>query len=400
MSGMKKSILVINSGSSSIKFALFRHSDADGLSLQFRGELEDIGSAPRFTLRDGKGSTVQEQELDPGKVSDHESCFKWLEGWIDSNMSDVKLAAVGHRVVHGGSVYTAPVIIDEGVLSKLEEFDVLAPLHQPYNIDGIKAVMKAHPGLPQVASFDTSFHRTQPKIAEIFGLPLVYFDSGVRRYGFHGLSYEYIAGKIREVAPGHAEGRLIVAHLGNGASMCAIKGGKSVATTMGFTAVDGLPMGTRSGSLDPGVIVYLIREKGLTSGEVEELLYKKSGLLGISGLTNDMRVLQSSTAPDARLAVDYFVYRAVRETGSLTGALGGVDALVFTAGIGENSSYIRERICGGLSWLGIEIDKASNERHETRISTPGSTTAVYVIPTNEELMIALHTARSLGLPVD
>lgn len=400
MNDMKRSVLVLNSGSSSIKFALFRFSGGGGPDTLYRGEVEDIGTAPKFTLRDGKGIAVEDKELDPGKVSDHEDSFRWLEAWIDSNLADVKLSAVGHRVVHGGAVFTSPVVIDKDVMAKLTDLEKLAPLHQPYNIAGIRAVIGAHPGLPQVACFDTSFHRTQPKVAEMFGLPLDYFDSGVLRYGFHGLSYEYIAGKIWEVASEHAGGRLIVAHLGSGASMCAIKEGKSVATTMGFTAVDGLPMGTRSGSIDPGVIIHLMREEGLTPGEVEELIYKKSGLLGISGMTNDMEILQSSPDPRARLAVDYFVYRAVREACSLAGALGGVDALVFTAGIGENSAPVRERICGGLGLLGVEIDTGSNERNETRISTPESITAVYVIPTNEELMIARHTAQVLGLSAD
>jgi acetate kinase len=396
MSDSGKTILVINTGSSSVKFAFYTGEDGGSLSMIYRGELENIGSNPKFRLKNSKGETVEDSKLDSDTASTHEGCFMWLEDWLDSNLPEIKPSAVGHRIVHGGSVYTAPVRLDNNVLTKLEEFDALAPLHQPYNLSGVRAVMSAHPGLPQVACFDTSFHRTQPETAEMFGLPLEYYDSGVRRYGFHGLSYEYIAGKMKEIAPSHADGRVIIAHLGNGASMCAIKGGKSMATTMGFTAVDGLPMGTRSGSIDPGVIFYLMREKGLTADEVEELVYKKSGLLGISGITNDMKVLQSSDDPRARLAVDYFVYRAVRETGSLAAAVGGLDAFVFTAGIGENSPYVREKILSGLGWLGVQIDEEANNSNSLIISTSESKVPVYIIPTNEELMIARHTARVLG----
>lgn len=388
-------ILVINSGSSSVKFAVYKIADTGAASPIFRGEVEGIGVSPRFTLRDGKGVTVENKELDVGIVSGHEDTVKWIEDWIDSYPSDIKLTAVGHRVVHGGTVFTSPVIIDEGVMAKLAKLEKLAPLHQPYNLAGIKAVMNAHRGIPQVACFDTSFHRTQPKVAEMFGLPGEFFESGVLRYGFHGLSYEFIVKRMREVASAVAGGRMIAAHLGNGASMCAIESGRSIATTMGFTALDGLPMGTRSGGIDPGVIFYLVRERGYELEKVEELLYRKSGLLGISGITNDMKALESSSEPSARLAVEYFNYRAVREAGSLTGALGGMDALVFTGGIGENSAFVRREICRGLEWLGIEIDEDANSCGNLLISKPDNSPAVYVIPTNEELMIALHTAKTL-----
>ncbi|MEQ9619687.1 MAG: acetate/propionate family kinase [Deltaproteobacteria bacterium] len=389
-------ILVINSGSSSVKFAVYGISDSGAVSPVCRGEVGDIGSSPKFTLRDGNDIVIEGKELDLETVSGHEDSVKWIEGWIESNLPDLRFTAVGHRVVHGGAVFRSPAIIDVGVMAKLAELEKLAPLHQPYNLAGIRAVMSAHPEIPQVACFDTSFHRTQPKVAQMFGLPREFFESGVLRYGFHGLSYEYIVKKMREVAPAVADGRLIAAHLGNGASMCAIEGGRSVATTMGFTAVDGLPMGTRSGSIDPGVIFYLVRERGYELDKVEELLYRNSGLLGISGITNDMKALESSVEPDARLAVEYFVYRSVREVGSLAGALGGLDALVFTGGIGENSAFIRGGISRGLKWLGIEIDEETNAGGKVLISKPENSPAVYVIPTNEELMIAHHTAKTFN----
>ena len=389
-------ILVINTGSSSVKFAVYKMTDTCAQSVVCRGGVEYIGSSPRFSVSGGDTVTIQDKELDAGSVSDHGGAVEWILGWIDSNLPDAQIKAVGHRVLHGGAEYSSPVVVDQVILEKLMEFEKLAPLHQPYNVAGIAAIMKSHPGIPQVAVFDTSFHRTQPKVAEMFGLPEEYFQSGVRRYGFHGLSYEYIAGNMQEVAPSIAGGRLIVAHLGNGASMCAINDGKSVVTTMGFSALDGLPMGTRSGSIDPGVVFYLIREKGFTVEQVEDLLYRKSGLLGISGITNDMETLTSSSEPGAHLAVEYFTYRCIREIGSLTAALGGLDALVFTGGIGENSSIVRERVCSGLKWLGISLEEEKNSANKELISKPGVSPAVYVIPTNEELVIAFHTFCALN----
>lgn len=388
-------ILVINTGSSSVKFAVYRTADDGATSPLCRGQVEDIDLSPRFSVSGKDTPTIIDLELDAGSVSGHSESVEWILSWIDSNIPGAQITAVGHRVVHGGAEFTTPVIVDKEILKELTELEKHAPLHQPYNVAGITAIMKSHPGITQVACFDTAFHRTQPKVSEMFGIPDEYFKSGVRRYGFHGLSYEYIVSKIHEIDPAISDGRLIATHLGNGASMCAIDGGKSIATTMGFTALDGLPMGTRSGSIDPGVIFYLIRDKGFTIEQVEDLLYRKSGLLGISGITNDMETLTSSKEPGARLAVEYFTYRCIREMGSLTAALGGLDALVFTGGIGENSSIVRERVCSGLKWLGIGIEKEKNAANEELISTPGISPAVYVIQTNEELVIALHTAKAL-----
>ena len=299
--------------------------------------------------------------------------------------------AVGHRVSHGGLEYTRPVRVDSAVLRQLEKLNPLTPLHQPFNLAPIRRLLETSPQVPQVACFDTAFHATQPKLAKLFGLPKRFYEEGVLRYGFHGISYEYIAERLPEVAPDIARKRVIVAHLGSGASMCALERGKSVATTFGFTAVEGLPMGTRSGSLDPGVVLYLAQQRGMSLDEIQTLLYKKSGFLGLSGISSDSRVLLASSEPDAQLAVDYFVYRASRELGSLAAALGGLDALVFTAGIGENSAEIRARICERAAWLGVEVDATANAAGEPRISTALSRVAVWVIRTNEELMIARHT---------
>lgn len=388
-------ILVINTGSSSVKFAVYGMADDGATSPLCRGQVEDIGSSPRFSVSGKDTPTIIDLDLDAGSVSGHSESVEWILSWIDSNILGAQITAVGHRVVHGGAAFTTPVIVDKEILKELRELEKHAPLHQPYNVAGITAIMKSHPDITQVACFDTAFHRTQPKVSEMFGIPDEYFKSGIRRYGFHGLSYEYIVSKMHDIDPAISDGRLIVAHLGNGASMCAIDGGKSIATTMGFTALDGLPMGTRSGGIDPGVIFYLIRDKGFTIEQVEDLLYRKSGLLGISGITNDMETLTSSKEPLARLAVEYFTYRCIREIGSLTAALGGLDALVFTGGIGENSSIVRERVCSGLKWLGIGIKKEENAANKELISAPDLSPPVYVIPTNEELIIALHTAKAL-----
>lgn len=391
---MKKPVLVINTGSSSIKFAVYE-PDGGGFKLRHKGIVEEIGREPFYTLKDGGGNELSSCRLEDGTRT-HDECFGWLEGRLGEILPEGGPSSVGHRVVHGGTGFTGPVLIDDGVVAKLSQLEPLAPLHQPYNVSGIRAMMKAYPGVPNVACFDTSFHRTQPELAQMFGLPMEYYESGVVRYGFHGLSYEYVLSRLGEISPETAAGRVVTAHLGAGASMCATLGGKSVATTMGFTALDGLPMGTRSGGIDPGVIFYLQREKGMTAGEVEGFLYKKSGLLGISGLSSDMRDLEASAAPGARLAVDYFAYRIVRETGSLAAALGGLDALVFTAGIGENSAHVREKVCGGLSWLGIELDGEANSRNDLVISTVRSRVRVYAIPTDEELVIAIETTNMIS----
>lgn len=392
---MKKPVLVINTGSSSIKFAVYEPDGEGGFTLRQKGMVEEIGREPFYTLKDGEGNELSSCRLEDG-VRTHDECYEWLEGRLAEILPEGGPSAVGHRVVHGGTEFTGPVLVDDGVVARLSELEPLAPLHQPYNVSGIRAMMKAYPGVPNVACFDTSFHRTQPRLAQMFGLPMEYYDAGVVRYGFHGLSYEYVLSRLGEISPETAAGRVVTAHLGAGASMCATLGGKSVATTMGFTALDGLPMGTRSGGIDPGVIFYLEREKGMTADEVEGFLYKKSGLLGISGLSSDMRDLEASGAPEAKLAVDYFAYRIVRETGSLAAALGGLDALVFTAGIGENSALVREKVCEGLSWLGVELDSEANSQNALVISTGKSRARVYAIPTNEELVIAIKTTKMIS----
>jgi acetate kinase len=306
------------------------------------------------------------------------------------------LVGVGHRVVHGGLEFMAPTRLDSTVLARLARYEPLAPLHQPHNLAAIRVLFERLPGVPQVACFDTAFHRTVPEVAQLFALPPRFAAAGVRRYGFHGLSYEYVASVLPSLDARAAGGRTVVFHLGNGASMCALSGGRSIATTMGFTAVDGLPMGTRSGSLDPGVLLFMIDELGLGAREIERLLYKESGLLGMSGVSSDMRELLASDEPAARLALDVFMYRARRELGSLVAALGGIDAIVFTAGIGENQPEVRHRICADAQWLGVELDAAANERHGPRISTPDSRVAAWVVPTDEETMIARHVVRLLG----
>jgi acetate kinase len=391
---MTDTALVLNAGSSSLKFCVFGLSDGETWRLEARGQIEGIGTAPRLSVKNAKGETVANQDA---AVSDGREAVVALADWLKSKYGGSRVLAVGHRVVHGGSSFTGPVIVNPQVLGQLRELVPLAPLHQPYNLAAIDAAIERLPGVPQVACFDTSFHRGQPDVAELIPLPLALREAGLQRYGFHGLSYEYIASVLPQTAPKLAGGRVIVAHLGSGASMCAMKAGKSVECTFGFTALDGLCMGTRPGSLDPGVVLHLFQGLNLSAKEVETLLYKKSGLLGISGISNDMRDLLPSHEPQARLAVDYFVYRAAKEIGALTAVLGGIDGLVFTAGIGENSAEIRKRICRASAWLGIELDEPANDRHGREISTSRSAVSVWIIPTNEELMIARHSASVLGL---
>jgi acetate kinase len=325
----------------------------------------------------------------------HAHALEQLAAWLDPQLPEDGLIGVGHRVVHGGPRYSAPVLLNDTVLRDLEGYVSLAPLHQPANLAGIAATMDFLPGVPNVACFDTAFHRSHPLVADRFAIPREFYDEGVRRYGFHGLSYEYITQTLPHVAPSIANGRIVVAHLGNGASMCAIREGRSYDSSMGFTALDGLPMGTRCGQIDPGVLLYLMQEKGMGARQIEELLYKRSGLLGLSGVSNDMRQLERSADPWAAEALDYFVYRIVRETGALAAVLGGIDGLIFTAGIGENSALIRARVCVGLEWLGVRCDPRANEQHGPRISTPESRVEVWVIPTDEARMIAMHTARTI-----
>lgn len=392
---MSKAILVLNAGSSSIKFTIFDEAETT-LTIRYEGQIEGIGTKPHFLVRDGIGAKAHEARwANPPLNRGHAYALEQLAAWLDPRLPEAGLIGVGHRVVHGGAKYSAPVILDDSVLHDLEGYVSLAPLHQPANLAGIAAAMDFLPGVPNVACFDTAFHRTHPPVADMFALPYAFYTEGVRRYGFHGLSYEYIARSLPQIDPRLAEGRVVVAHLGNGASMCAIKAGRSVDSTMGFTALDGLPMGTRCGQIDPGVLLYLMQEKGMGAKQIEELLYKRSGLLGLSGLSNDMRALTASTDPQAAVALDYFVYRVIRETGALAAAMGGLDGLIFTAGIGENAQGLRERVCTELAWLGLEFDPIANQQNGLRISTPTSPVAAYVIPTNEERMIALHTRQAL-----
>ncbi|HRC72644.1 MAG TPA: acetate/propionate family kinase [Candidatus Competibacter sp.] len=415
---MSKGLLVINAGSSSIKFSVFALTAAGSdLAPVCRGVLESIGEeSPRFKVSDHAGTVLAEVRPAPpsgqyrkagadyrrratdapsassdGEVYDHEMALRDLLDWLDKKPELPEIVAAGHRVVHGGKEFSDPQRLTPEIMARLETFIPLAPLHQPHNLAGIRALTAVRPDLPQVACFDTAFHFGQPELARVFALPKIYRQEGVQRYGFHGLSYEYIAGALAEEMETSATGRVVVAHLGNGASMCAMQDGNSMASTMGFTAVEGLPMGTRSGSLDPGVLLYLLERHGMGVRDLNNLLYKQSGLLGLSGISNDMRELLASSDPNAKLAVDYFTYRIARELGSLAAALGGLDALVFTGGIGENATAVREQVCARSGWLGIELDEVANAGRRSRISAPASRVAVWVLPTNEELVIARHT---------
>ena len=392
---MDKVALVLNAGSSSLKFALFGTAASGDWPLAARGMVEGIGTSTRMSARDGAGKSMPTPAPGSG-VRDASSALEHVIGWLRTTFQGVQLIGLGHRVVHGGPRHSAPVLVTPEVLAELRALIPFAPLHQPYNLAPIEAMARRLPDVPQVACFDTGFHRTLPAVAKLVPLPNEFTREGVQRYGFHGLSYEYIASVLPQVAPQVAQGRVIVAHLGSGASLCAMRACESIDNTFGFTALDGLCMGTRPGAIDPGVVLYLFQGLGLSVEEVEAMLYRKSGLLGISGVSNDMRDLQDNTAPAARLAVDYFVYRAVKEVGALAAVLGGLDALVFTAGIGENSPVIRRRICEGCAWLGIDLDSQANAANASRLSLPKSAVSVLRIPTNEELMIARHTGRLLA----
>ena len=388
--------LVLNAGSSSLKFCVFQRPYEENWRLAARGQIEGLGTSPRLSAKDADGARIADEKL-ADSIRNGRDAINVLAVWLRSKYGGARVLGVGHRVVHGGPRFERPTIVTREVLAELHELIPLAPLHQPYNLAAIEAVFERLPDAPQVACFDTSFHRGHSRVAELVPLPPDLCKGGVERYGFHGISYEYIASVLPTVAPEIAKGRVIVAHLGSGASLCAVKDGKSVDSTMSFTAVDGLCMGTRPGTIDPGVVLYLFQTLGLTPKEVETILYKQSGLLAISGISNDMRDLLGRDEPEARLAVDYFVYRAAKEIGALAAVLGGLDALVFTAGIGENSLEIRQRICEACRWLGIEIDQEANAGPATRISKSQSKVSAWVIPTNEELMIARHTGDLLGL---
>jgi acetate kinase len=389
---MTDAVLTLNAGSSSLKFSVFDVDSADGSILDERlcGQVEGIGLEPHLTVKDASDRVLDDETFSLALLPSHEACLARVTSRLDTYLGATRLLGVGHRVVHGGVHFDRPVRIDASVLAQLDALVPLAPLHQPHNLSAIRAMSQARPALPQVACFDTAFHRSQSKVADSFGLPAEYYQAGVRRYGFHGLSYESIACRLQTIAPEVAMGRIIVAHLGNGASMCALHRGQSVATTMGFTALDGLPMGTRPGSLDPGVLLHLLHS-GRDAHFIEDLLYRQSGLLGLSGLSSDMRVLLASEAPSAQFAIEFFVYRLGREAGSLTAALGGLDAVVFTGGIGEKSPVIRERALATMEWLGPAIDPEANQRGELRISKAGSKVSAWVVPTEEERMIAEHT---------
>jgi acetate kinase len=388
---MNDVILVLGAGSSSLKFGGFAvPASPDGEPERLvHGQFEGIGVAPRFSAVAVGGETLAHDEVANAAAQfDHEAALNFILEWLAQRRSGQRLVAVGHRIVHGGSLFAEPVRVTASVLAKLEALVPLAPLHQPHGLAGIRAIAKRLPDVPQIACFDTAFHRTQPAVAQLFGLPRELSEDGIRRYGFHGLSYQYIASQLPKYLGAAGDGRVIVAHLGNGASLCALRGRRSVASTMGFTALDGLLMGTRCGNLDPGVVLYLIEEKRMTAAQVAEVLYERSGLLGVSGVSSDLRVLLASDKPAAAQAIELFVYRIVREIGSLAAALGGLDALVFTAGIGENSALIRQRVCQQLGWLGLRLDPAANDAHVPRISAAESPVSAWVIATNEEQVIA------------
>jgi acetate kinase len=392
---MADAIAVLNAGSSSIKYSLFSRSGTD-LALQLRGQVEGIYTAPRFVAKDTAGKLVGEKRWDEGTNLGHAGALDHLVAFVREWLGGEQIAGIGHRVVHGGMEYTQPVRVSAKVVDALEKFVPLAPLHQPHNLAPIRLLLERAPELPQVACFDTSFHRSNPEIAQMFALPAELHEQGVRRYGFHGLSYEYIASVLPGVDARAAAGRTVVLHLGNGASMCAMQACRSIASTMGFTAVDGLPMGTRCGAIDPGVILYLMDQRGMDARSIEKLIYNQSGLLGVSGISSDMRTLLASDDAHARRAVDLYVYRIRRELGGLAAALGGLDAIVFTAGIGENSAVLRDRVCRDAAWLGAELDATANDKGGPRISSESSRVAAFAIPTNEELMIAQHTLALLG----
>ncbi len=390
---MADRVVTLNAGSSSVKFALFA-ADADWPRLIASGAVEGLGAKPRFraAIVDGE---ISDKPL-AAKLT-HKQAIAAIFEWIEDAYPSAAVSAIGHRVVHGGLSFAAPVIVDAEVLAELREFIPLAPLHQPHNLAGIEGAKEAFPHVPQVACFDTAFHRGHAFVDDAYALPYSYYERGLRRFGFHGLSYEYISRRLRMIDPIHAEGGVIVAHLGNGASLCAMKGGRSIAASMGFSALEGLPMGTRCGQIDPGLLLYLLRSEGMTPEELSHLLYERSGLLGLSGVSHDMRTLEASKEPRAQAAIGYFIHRIKMEIAALAAAIGGFDALVFTAGIGEHSPRVRAGVVEGLGWLGLTLDAAANARNDLLISAPQSRVPVFVTPTDEESMIARHTIETAGL---
>jgi acetate kinase len=388
-------ILVVNAGSSSVKFQLFDVATADRLRRLIKGQVDGIGTQPRLRAETSAGSILIDRHYGPREIADVSAAIGTAGQWLRDSQA-IEPVAVGHRVVHGGPDHDRPVLVDQDVLTQLERYVTLAPLHQPNNLAPIRTLLASRPDLAQVACFDTAFHRSHDAVTDHYAIPEHFYREGVRRYGFHGLSYEYLAGRLCEIAPGVAKRRVIMAHLGSGASMCALSEGRSVDSTMGFTALDGLPMGTRSGQIDPGVLLYMLTEKGMSPKAVQDLLYRESGLKGMSAVSNDMREVEASEDPAARLAVDYFVHRIGLNAGMLAAALGGLDAFVFTAGIGENSAMIRARAAEKLAWLGAIFDPVANRAAKTVISQPESKVTLYVVPTDEELMIARHTLSLLA----
>ena len=387
---MARSILTLNAGSSSLKFAMY-----DGVSTTpealASGQIEGLGVAPKMHVRSAGGQTIADRDLVHGEALDHRGALAQVLRLLSEHLPGQEIAAVGHRVVHGGPKYGQPLVVTDDVMAELAELNPLAPLHQPHNLAGVVAARAAFPEALQVACFDTAFHRHHPWVNDTFALPRTYYDKGVRRYGFHGLSYEYVTERLNQIAPHHTAGRLVVAHLGNGASMCAIRNGRSIGSTMGFSALDGLPMGTRCGQLDPGVLLYMMQHEGLSPDRIAEILYKESGLKGISGLSSDMRALEAAGTPEAHQAIDYFTFRIQRELGAMAAILGGIDALAFCGGIGENAWHIREMVCTGFEWLGLELDAQRNRANELVISADISRVKVFTVKTDEEAMIARHT---------
>ena len=391
---MENGILVLNSGSSSLKFALYHLHTGDALNVVCRGEVDDMMTAPQFSVSDAKGTPLASQAWPKGKPINAEEALRFVMSWLEANQKGIEIMAAGHRLVQGGTRYTGPCLVTDEALQYLDSLSMLEPQHQPPEVEGIRALARVYPHLPQVAVFDTSFHRTMPDLAELYAVPDAVRDEGVRHWGYHGISYDYINRALPEYD--REAKRVIVGHLGSGASMCAILEGKSIATTMGFSGIEGLPMGTRCGAIDPGALLYLLRRKLFDDQSLQQLLYEESGLKGLSGISNDVHVLLQSKDPKAKLALDYFAYRIVYFAGAYAALLGGLDAIVFTAGIGEHAAPIRAAVCERLSWLGLDLDKAANERNGPRISKPNSRVRAWVIPTNEEIMIARHAVALAG----